>query len=413
MKNIEFNKMVKESSIKLSEICKTTPLQLNTILSNKYNCNVYLKREDLQPVRSFKIRGAYNNIINLEDKDNGVVCASAGNHAQGFAMTCQYKKIKGDIFIPTSTPLQKINRIRYFGGDYCTIHIIGNIFDETLSHAYKFCEINSKQFVHPYNDIYTITGQATIGLEIVENIKPDYIICPIGGGGMISGISTYCKNKDKNIKIVGVEPENADSMKKSIERGQIVTLDTFNSFVDGAAVKKVGDLTFELCQKNVDSYITISNGKLCEDILNLYTVHGIITEPAGALSISALDKLNKEEIKGKNVVCIISGGNNDLTRYPDFINKCKVYQNLRHYYIIKFAQRPGELKNFINNIIGQEDDIIRFEYIKKTNKNFGNVLVGIETSNSENWKQINKKLVENNLDFIKINEDDLIYSYLI
>ena len=418
-KNILYNNLFNRINIahkNINDIVLRTPLEYNTRLSNIYNCDVFLKREDLQKVRSFKIRGAYNKINNLNNKQkiNGVVCASAGNHAQGVAYICREKDIIGDIFLPNSIPIQKINRIKYFSNNKTKIHITGNNFDETLKYSLEFCEKNDKSFIHPYDDIETIIGQATIGKEIYEQLNysmPDVIISGIGGGGLISGISLFNKYGKYSSKIIGTEPELCASMLNSINNNKITEIINPDLFVDGAAVKIPGDLTFDICNELVDEIYPISNGRLCKELLDLYQDDGIISEPAGALSICGLD--NIENIKGKTIVCILSGGNNDITRYPEIVDKYLVYENLKHYYIIKFAQKPGELKKFINNILEKDDDIIRFEYIKKTNINYGNVLVGIQVSNPNNIKLINNKLKNNMFDFTKINETDSIYKYII
>ena len=408
---------------KFNNIVINTPLELNKRLSKKYNCSIYIKREDKQDVRSFKIRGALNKILSLsyDDKLKGVVCASAGNHAQGVAQSCNILKIKGDIFIPEQTPMQKLERIKFFGGEYCTIYRIGKSFNDCLDQANKYCSENNKIFVHPYNDINTIIGQSTIAHEIFEKIKPDYIITTIGGGGLASGLSLYKKDynliNNTSCKIIGVEPDTCDSMNQSINKNEIVTLKVTDNFVDGATVSRVGDLTFNICKDNLEKIIVVNTGKLCETMLELYQNDGIITEPAGALSIASLDYIDKEIIKDKNIVCILTGGNNDLLRYPEIIGRSLEYKNLKHYYLIRFGQTPGQLKKFINSVLGENDDICRFEYIKKTNKEFGDVLIGIEVEDPKNVIKINYELTKNNFDFIKLNKDNpesaLLYNYII
>ena len=396
-----------------------TPLELNQRLSKKYNCNIYLKREDLQTVRSFKIRGAFNKIYNLknEEKLKGVVCASAGNHAQGVALTCSTLKIKSDIFIPEQTPLQKAERIKYFGGDYCTVYKIGKNFNDCLNKSLEFCKNKEKVFIHPYNDIYTILGQATIAHEIYQSIKPDIILTTIGGGGIASGISLYNSEMKNDCKIIGVEADTCDGMYQSIKNNKVTMIDIIDDFIDGASVSKVGDLTFNICKKYLDRIEIVETGKVCETLLDIYQNDGIISEPAGALPISCLDNMESSEIKGKNIVCILSGGNNDVSRYPEITERCLIHQNLKHYYLVRFAQTPGQLKKFINSVLGENDDICRFEYIKKTNKEFGDVLIGIQVSEPSNIIKINYELEKNNFDYIKLNKDSvessLLYSYLV
>lgn len=401
------------------DIISNTPLQLNQRLSKKYNCNLYLKREDLQSVRSFKIRGAFNKISNLSDKEKskGVVCASAGNHAQGVALTCSTLGINGDIFIPEQTPLQKANRIKYFGGDKCTVYKIGKNFNDCLNKSLEFCDNKKKVFIHPYNDPDTIIGQATIAHEIFESIEPDIILTTIGGGGMASGISLLTSQLEKKCKIIGVEADTCDAMYQSIKNNKVTMIDIKDDFIDGASVSKVGDLTFSICKKYLDRIEIVNTGKVCETLLDIYQNDGIISEPAGALPISCLDNMDPDEVRGKNIVCVLSGGNNDVSRYPEIIERCLVYQNLKHYYLIRFAQTPGQLKKFINSVLGENDDICRFEYIKKTNKEFGDVLIGIQVSDQSNVIKINYELEKNNFDFVKLNknnpESSLLYSYMV
>lgn len=415
--NSSFTKSINNESIDLARknmdnVVYKTSLEFNERLSNIYNCNIYFKREDQQKVRSFKIRGAFNKIYNLSDenKSNGVVCASAGNHAQGFGYSCKKLGIKGDIFIPEKTPIQKVNRIKKFSNGSCNIHMFGNSFDECLKESLNFTKNFRKHFIHPYDDIDTIIGQGTIAKEIYEEITPDIIIGSIGGGGLMSGVGIYSKNLSDCI-VLGAEPESCPSMKISIKEKKIIDLKVHDYFVDGATVSKVGNLTFKICQDVIDDIYKAPIGKICGDMLDLYQNEGIVLEPAGILPVSILDQVNNKE--GKNIVCILSGGNNDITRYPEITERYLRYQKLKHYYIIEFTQTPGQLKKFINNILGPNDDITRFEYIKKTNRNMGNVLIGIQLINSDDIHNIENKLSENKFNFIRINENDLLYSYLI
>ena len=331
-----------------------------------------------------------------------------GNHAQGVAFACNLLGIQGNIFVPNITPPQKQNRIKYFGKNNINLILSGSNFNETLENALYFTHKNDSTFIHPYDDIDIIEGQSTIGYEIISELQPDYCISTIGGGGLISGLSL---SLPKSCKIIGCEPENADSMRVALQNGSPTKLDILDNFVDGASVSQVGEETFKICQKiftDLNDIKVISNGHICYELLNMYQDEGIILEPAGVLPICALEYL--DEIKGKNIVCVLSGGNNDVSRYPEIMEKNLIYLNLKHYYIIEFTQKPKQLKKFILNVLGPNDDITRFEYIKKTNKFFGNVLIGLETNNSE---MIELKLLENNFKFQKIKETDLIYSYLI
>ena len=395
---------------RISKYIINTPLHFSERLSNKYQANIFLKREDLQNTRSFKIRGALNKILINKNNDKNFICASAGNHAQGVAFSCNLINKKGIIFLPTTTPLQKIKRIKHFGKNNIELKIQGNNFQEALKYSLEYSYKNDYNFIHPYNDLDIILGQSTIAYEIFKEMNPNYIISSIGGGGLISGINTYNNIMNYKSKIIGSEPENADSMTQAFLNNNPIELKYLDTFVDGASVKKVGDITYNLCKESLHDIKVINNGKLCHDLLDIYQEEGIILEPAGVLSVSALDLLDKNEIKGKNIVCILSGGNNDVSRYPEIIEKSLIYQNLKHYYIIEFTQKPKQLKRFISNVLGEKDDITRFEYIKKTNKTFGNVLICIETSDNFFFEN---NLIQNNFNFKKINENDLIYSYLI
>ena len=304
----------------MKDVVKTTSLQKNKIYSDFYSSNIFLKREDQQKVKSFKIRGAYNKINSLsKDKINkGIVCASAGNHAQGFALTCKLQKIKGFVFMPRITPRLKIDKVKEFGGEFVEIILTGKDFYEAYDKSVVFCSQKKLNFIHPFNDYKIIEGQATLFLEILDQTdeKIDTLIIPIGGGGLISGAINVFKQLSKKTKIIGVQPAGAPTMKKSINQNKVITLSEIDNFVDGAAVRKVGDLTFDYCKKYLDDIIIIDEDEICKTILDLQKNHNIIAEPAGAMSITALRQI-KEEIKGKNVVCIICGGNNDRRRIPE------------------------------------------------------------------------------------------------
>ena len=398
-----------------------TPLNFNKNLSEHYKSNIYFKREDLQITRSFKLRGSLNKIKSIDKSilhnSNGVICASAGNHAQGFAYSCNKLNIYGDIFVPKKTPLQKINRIKYYGKDNIKIHLHGINFDESLNEAQKKGIKENKIFVHPFDDHDIINGQATIAYEIFNeslknNLEPDIIICSVGGGGLISGVSKYAKTMNSNITVIGVEPIGAASLYNALLENKPIQLDNIDTFVDGASVAKIGDKTFEYCRKYVDKLYQISNEELSHNIITVYENDGIILEPAGALSISVLKHLHNDSsinIENKNIVCILSGGNNDITRYDEIMEMNLKYLDLKHYFIINFGQRPGELKMFINNILGVNDDIIRFEYIKKTNKNYGTVLIGIELINKDNIHNIIENLNKYEFTYKKIDINE-IYS---
>ncbi|MBI2597256.1 threonine ammonia-lyase IlvA [Candidatus Daviesbacteria bacterium] len=416
MNNLVDIQTIEEASERLNGVAKNTPLQFSKRLSNFYKANIYFKREDLQEVRSYKIRGAYNLIKSLseQEKKKGVVCASAGNHAQGVAYSCNALKIHGTIFMPVVTPLQKINRVRHFGDGWVEIKVIGANFDESSKEAKEFAKKEQAIFVHPFDDERVIAGQGTIGKEIFETLgdQIDFLLCPIGGGGLISGVGSYLKQKCKKIKLIGVEAKGAPGMDSSIKAGKVITLEKIDPFVDGVAVKTVGTQTFQIASRIVDQIIVVDEGQVCSTMIELYQNEGIVAEPAGALSISALNDL-AEKIKGRTVVCILSGGNNDILRYPEIMEKSLVYMGLKHYFLIEFAQKPGQLKNLVNNALGPIDDIVRFEYIKKNSKETGPALVGIELAKKEDLKPLLSKMNSLDIKYQIITSNDPLYSYLI
>jgi threonine dehydratase len=399
----------------VSKVAKRTSLEYSSRLSAKYGAKVYLKREDLQPVRSYKLRGAYNfiSLLDESEKKKGVVCASAGNHAQGVAYSCSLLKIKGTIYMPEITPKQKVDKVRTFGGKYIDIVLFGRTFDEAFQASMKFCEKNKMIFVHPFNHNKIIAGQGTVGYEINQDLENvDYMLIPIGGGGLISGVSTYYKTKGLKTQIIGADPVGAQKAVTALKAGKPVVLDKIDTFIDGAAVKCIGDITFAYIKKNVDKVIPIPEGAVCKEMIDMYQSEGIITEPAGALSVAGLEVM-KEKIKGKTVVCIISGGNNDISRYPEIVERSLVYQGLKHYLIVEFAQKPGELKRFLEKGLGPNDDIVRFEYIKKTNKEKGPALVGIELSAKEDYEKLLKRMDKFEIKYRVISNDDLLYQYIV
>ncbi len=393
-----------------------TPFMHNINLSDHYQANIFLKREDLQVVRSYKLRGAYNKISSLEEDtlSNGVVCASAGNHAQGVAYACNKLGIKGYIFMPIPTPKQKVKQVQMFGKEYVHIELVGDTFDDAYDRAMKFCLEKNAQFIPPFDDEKIMEGQGTVGYEILQDteVPIDYLFVPIGGGGLSAGLGSYFKQVSPETKIIGLEPAGAPAMKKSLEMGEVVTLDKIDKFVDGAAVKRVGDLTFEVCRQVLDEVVTIPEGKICETILTLYNEEAIVVEPAGAMSITALDFF-REEIKGKNVCCIVSGGNNDITRMEEIKERALLYNGLKHYFIIRFPQRAGALKEFVAEVLGPDDDITHFEYTKKNNREKGPAMVGIELQNAEDYEGLVKRLHEHHIPFEVLNEKFDFFHFLI
>ena len=404
-----------QAALRLKEIVNRTPLQFNHDLSRKYKCHVFLKREDLQIVRSYKLRGAYNMMSSLpnEQLQKGVVCASAGNHAQGFAYSCRKLNVKGVVFMPIITPKQKVNQTKMFGEEYVEVKLVGDTFDDCAVAAKIFTEKNGMTFIPPFDDRRIIEGQGTVAVEILEDKADiDYLFVPVGGGGLSSGVGTYFKTYSPKTKIIGLEPEGAPAMFEALKAGQPVTLESIDRFVDGAAVKRVGDLTFSICKDVLDDMHLVPEGKACSTILQLYNEDAIVVEPAGALSIAALGDY-ADEIKGMNVVCIVSGSNNDIDRMPEIKERSLQYEGLKHYFLVNFAQRPGALKEFVNHVLGPHDDITRFEYMQKTNKESGPALIGIELKYKKDYIHLMEKMRSHHIDFSEINKDDKMFGYLV
>jgi threonine dehydratase len=399
----------------LKSVVLKTPLQHHRKLSEKYGAEIYIKREDLQVVRSYKIRGAFNLIQSLTDEQRkrGVVCASAGNHAQGVAFSCKYLDIKGVIYMPAITPKQKITQVKMFGGENIEITLIGDTFDECQAHALEYTSDNNMVFIPPFDHLKVIEGQGTVGKEILDELSDiDYLFIPIGGGGLCAGVGQYFKTYSPQTKIVGVEPQGAPSMKEALKAGRPVVLDKIQRFVDGASVKKVGDITFELSKDLITDMLLVPEGKVSSTILQLYNEDAIVAEPAGALSIAALDQYGSK-IKGKKVVCILSGGNNDIDRMQEIKERSLLYEGLKHYFIVRFAQRPGALKEFVNHILGPNDDIVRFEFIQKHNKETGPALIGIEVKSKEDFDSLIKKMDAYKLNYTLVNQNENLFEYLV
>jgi threonine dehydratase len=407
---------IKSALKNLSGVAFETPLGKNFNMSKELDATILFKREDLQVVRSYKIRGAYNKMSSLNDveKKLGIVCASAGNHAQGVALSCKLLQIKGTIFMPSPTPNQKINQVKMFGEDFINIVLEGDTFDDAFNAAKLECDAKNKIFIHPFNDQKVIEGQATVGLEILSQTdkKIDYVFVPVGGGGLSAGLSSVFKYLSPETKIIGVEPEGAPSMLTSIRNQKNIVLDQIDPFVDGAAVKKVGDLNFAICRQNLTEVITVPEGKVCQTILDLYNKDAIVVEPAGALSIAALDIFSKE-IKGKNVVCVVSGSNNDITRTAEIKERALLFANLKHYFIVKFPQRAGALKEFVVEILGPNDDITHFEYTKKNNRANGSAVVGLQLKSSEDLQPLIKRMKESNFFGDYLNDKPDLFQFLV
>ncbi|TDO23215.1 threonine ammonia-lyase IlvA [Pedobacter duraquae] len=402
------------ATARIKDTVKRTPLEYNAALSEKYNAKIYLKREDLQVVRSYKLRGAFNMISTLSEtqRQQGVVCASAGNHAQGVAYSCKKLNIRGVIFMPEITPKQKVKQTEMFGGSNIEIILVGDTFDDCMKEALIYTTAHQMTFVPPFDNIKIIEGQGTVGVEIYEDLPDlDMVVMPIGGGGLASGVGSYLKSIKPDVKLIGVEPEGAPSMDNAMKNGSPVTLDYIDRFVDGAAVKRVGALTFEYCNELLDQMLLIPEGKICSTILKLYNEDAIVVEPAGALAVAALDQI--KGIEGQTVVCIVSGGNNDIERMQEIKEKSLLFEGLKHYFIVRFPQRPGALKLFVNNVLGPYDDITRFEFIKKTNRENGPALVGIELKEASDYESLVVRMKEFKFDIIELNNDQTLFEYLV
>ncbi|HEL1611990.1 TPA: threonine ammonia-lyase IlvA [Streptococcus suis] len=412
-------KNVEQAYEVLKRVVVRTPLDYSRYLSEKYGATIYIKRENEQRVRSFKIRGAYYAISQLSDEKKalGVVCASAGNHAQGVAYTCQEMQIPATIFMPITTPQQKIGQVRFFGGDYVDIRLVGDTFDESAQAAQDYTTESGKTFIDPFDDDHVQAGQGTVAYEIIEEaqeqtISFDQILVPVGGGGLIAGVSAYLKENAPEIKIIGVEANGARSMKAAFDKGRPIKLASIDKFADGIAVQKVGARTYEVARKHVDKLVGVDEGWISGTILDLYSKLGIVAEPAGAATVAALEVV-KDKIKGQTICCIISGGNNDINRMPEMEERALIYEGIKHYFVVNFPQRPGALREFVNDILGPNDDITRFEYIKRANKGTGPVLIGIALDNKEDYDQFLSRLEDFDPQYINLHENDSLYKMLV
>ncbi|MWC27779.1 threonine ammonia-lyase IlvA [Paenibacillus sp. MMS18-CY102] len=404
------------AQLHLKEVVTRTPLQHSRVLSERFECEVWLKREDLQIVRSFKIRGAYHKIRSLPSEltAHGVICASAGNHAQGVAYSCHALGIPGKIYMPSTTPRQKVKQVSFFGGSQVEVVLVGDTFDDAYAQAVAESERTGMAFIHPFDDEKIIAGNGTIGQEILEASEgsPDYIFLTVGGGGLAAGVSSYVKAVSPSTRIIGIEPKGAPSLQRSLDAGEVVPLDEIDKFVDGAAVKRIGDLTFEVCRELLDDVLLVPEGKVCTTLLDLYNENAIVAEPAGALPIAALD-LYREQIKGKTVVCVISGGNNDVDRMQEIKERSLIYEGLKHYFTVNFPQRAGALREFLDDVLGPNDDITRFQYTKQHNKDNGPALVGIELKHREDYAPLIERMYAKGLTFYELNKDPLLFNLLI
>jgi threonine dehydratase len=401
---------------RLTGVIRKTPWEYNERLSEETSASVFFKREDLQQIRSFKIRGAYNKISSLTpaQRAGGIICASAGNHAQGVAFSCKKLQIHGDIYMPATTPQQKVSQVRMFGEHYIQIILIGDTYDACQKEALKHAQKEKKVFIHPFDDKEVIEGQGTLALEILENSESpiDYLFVPIGGGGLVSGILTVFQALSPQTKIIGVEPEGAPSMQQSLAEGKRVLLKTMDRFVDGAAVRQVGVLPFEICKSGLTEVVRVHEGKICQTILDLYNKEGIVAEPAGALAIAAVD-LYKEKLKGKRVVALLCGGNNDIIRMPEISERALLYANLKHYFLIDFPQRAGALKEFVTEILGPNDDITHFEFSKKSFRTNAPAVIGIQLKDAKDLAGLVERMKIHNFQFDYLNNKENLFQFVI
>lgn len=407
---------IQKAASTIKEVSMVTPLMNSIRYSRRYDANILLKREDLQRVRSYKIRGAFNKISSLSEDElkRGVVCASAGNHAQGVAFACNHLGINGTIYMPSVTPKQKVEQTQMFGGDFVKIVLEGDTFDDSSRAAKETCAAEGKTFVHPFDDPKTIEGQGTIGLEVLEqsDVPIDYIFVPVGGGGLASGLSSVMKALSPQTKIIGVEPEGAPSMLSSIQNNKNTEIFDIDKFIDGAAVQKVGDLNFNICKEYLSDMCTVPEGFVCQTILDLYNRDAIVVEPAGALTLAALE-FYKDKIKGKNVVCVVSGSNNDITRTAEIKERALLYADLKHYFIIRFPQRAGALKQFVGEVLGPNDDITHFEYSKKSSRENGPAVVGIELKEKKDLEPLISRMKTLNFYGDYLNDKPNLFQFLV
>ena len=410
----DFRTLAQAAEAAMRDVFDPTPLQRNDHLSDRYKADILLKREDLSPVRSYKLRGAFNamrKVLATKPDTTQFVCASAGNHAQGVAFMCRHFGVKGVIFMPVTTPQQKIGKTEKFGGDAVSIRLTGDYFDDTLAAAQAYCAEINGHFLSPFDDEDVIEGQASVGVEIEKQMSdfPDRIIMPVGGGGLSSGVCSYLA---KRIAVTLVEPSGGACLAAALKAGQPTRLDHVNTFADGAAVAQIGAKTFQrLRDTDPANVLTINEDRVCTTILEMLNIEGIVLEPAGALAVDALKDV-ESEIRGKSVVCVTSGGNFDFERLPEVKERAQRFSGLKKYFILRLPQRPGALKDFLG-VLGPDDDIARFEYLKKSARNFGSVLIGIETTTPENFEHLSVKLDAIGFAYRDITNDKVLSEFLI
>nr|NLD40688.1 threonine ammonia-lyase IlvA [Actinomycetales bacterium] len=400
----------------LRPVVRRTPLELSSRLSNRVEQAVYLKREDIQVCRSYKVRGAYTFIAALpeEARAKGVACASAGNHAQGVAFACRKLRIHGKVFLPATTPRQKRERIADIGGRWITQVIGGEAFDDAAQAAAEYSRESGATLVPPFDDAAIVAGQGTVALEILDQLPepPHTIVVPVGGGGLLAGVALWVKTHAPATRVIGVEPEGAPSLRAALEAGRPVSLQNVESFVDGAAVRRVGSVPFDVVRDLVDAVVTVPEGAVCTEMLDLYQTEGIIAEPAGALATAALRGYLPEVPTGP-VVCIVSGGNNDVSRYADVLERSLVHEGLRHYFLVTFPQQPGALRFFLEEVLAEGEDIVLFEYVKKNSRETGPALVGIDLAAASGLERLLQRMDGSPLKIEKLAPDSAVFEFLL
>lgn len=413
----DFSTHARQATAALRELFPETPLQRNDFLSARHDAEIWLKREDLTPVRSYKLRGAFNAMRKVRDQkpdQRQFVCASAGNHAQGVAFACRHFGVQGVIFMPVTTPQQKIDKTRVFGGDNVRIELTGDYFDQTLAAAQAWCAEQQAHFLSPFDDPDVIEGQASVAVELLEQLgrAPDLVVLPVGGGGLASGVTGYLRETSPGTDFRFVEPLGGASLTAALQEGAPTKLPKINSFVDGAAVARIGDNTFRMLSwVGRNDVLLAPEDRICVTMLEMLNHEGIVLEPAGALSVDVLPEI-AEDIRGKTVVCVTSGGNFDFERLPEVKERAQRFAGLKKYFILRMPQRPGALREFLN-LLGPEDDIARFEYLKKSARNFGSVLIGIETKSSDGFARFTARMDAAGLAFRDITNDEALSEFLI
>jgi threonine dehydratase len=407
---------VEEAADRLRGVVEPTPLERNERLSVLVGGEVWLKREDRQVVRSYKLRGAYN-LISQEQaraRTTGVVCASAGNHAQGVAWACRTLGLPARIYVPGTTPRQKRDRIRSLGDAFVTIFVVGETYDDAAAEAHRDAERTGAVLVPAFDDVRTVAGQGTVAMEIVDQLgrAPDRIVVPVGGGGLLAGMSTWLRTRHPAVQVVGIEPAGAACMTAALAAGKPVRLEQLDPFVDGAAVRLAGSVTFPLVRDHADAVLPLDEGRLCSEMLRLYQHDGIIAEPAGALAAAALGD-TVHPAPDEVTVCILSGGNNDVSRYNEIVERSLIYEGLKHYFLVEFPQEPGSLRRFLEEILGPDDDITLFEYVKRNNREFGPALVGLELSRPEDLAPLLERMDAAPLNCRRLEPDDPVFRFLI